>query len=109
MPGLAQTMTGSAGKIRVRALGTDVGRMVKWTVRLMKKGDDTLKVWKLEATFSYFNRALFDDPDYDKTILITVDRATGKQYRLRPLEGYAPPVFEGGRLLMEGLEICQPE
>lgn len=109
MPGLAQTMSGDAGRIRVRSLGTDVGKMVKWTIKQMKRGDETLPIWRLEASFNYFNRALFEDPDYEKVVLITIDKRTGKQYRLRQLEGHKAPTYEGGRLLMEGLELCPPE
>ena len=106
--GLAPTINGAEGSIRIRALGSTIGKMASWTLKRRRGRDDELTddgLWDLRANMVYLNAALLADPDYTHEVRVVIDRRTGKQYRVEQQPGFEPKV-QGITLLMEGVKLC---
>ena len=95
-------ITSPAGVVDIEFLGGKVGDLSSWT--LTRRGDDgpEADLYDLRATFAYISEALWDDPEYDKRITLSLNKQ--KQYRLHQAEGF-PTVRNGRSLLMEGVTI----
>ncbi len=95
-------ITSPAGVVDIEFLGGKVGDLSSWT--LTRRGDDgpDADLYDLRAVFAYISEALWDDPEYDKRIILSLNKQ--KQYRLHQAEGF-PTVRNGRNLLMEGVTI----
>ena len=91
-----------AGSVEVAFLGSKVGDIAKWS--LTRRGDEgpDADLYDFRATFSFIVEALWDDPEYEKKIVINLNPKT--QYRLQQAEGF-PMVRDGRSLLIEGVTI----
>jgi hypothetical protein len=91
-----------AGVVDIEFLGGKVGDLASWTLtRRGEEGPDA-DLYDLRATFAYVAEALWDDPDYEKRIVLNLNPT--KQYRLQQTDGF-PTVRNGRGLLMEGVTI----
>lgn len=91
-----------AGTVDVPFLGGKVGDLSSWT--LTRRGDEgpDADLYDLRAVFSYVSEALWDDPEYEKRIILRLNK--DKQYGLQQAEGFRT-VRSGRNLLMEGVTI----
>jgi len=91
-----------AGVVDIEFLGGIVGELASWT--LTRCGDEGPKasLYDLRATFTFVAEALWDDPEYEKRIVLSL--SPRKQYRLRQADDFAT-VRHGLSLLMEGVTI----
>lgn len=91
-----------AGVVEIPYLGAKVGQLASWT--LQRRGDigPDAGLYDLRAAFSFVSEALWDDPEYQKRIVLNL--SPRKQYRLEQAQGYAT-VRTGKSLLMEGVTI----
>lgn len=91
-----------AGVVDIEFLGGKVGDLASWT--LTRRGDEgpDSNLYDFRAVFSYVAEALWDDPDYEKRIIVNLSK--NKQYRLQQTDGF-PTVRSGRSLLMEGVTI----
>ncbi len=91
-----------AGVVDVEFLGGKVGDLGSWT--LTRRGDDgpDADLYDLRAVFTYVAEALWDDPEYEKRVVVSLNKH--KQYRLQQAEGFRT-VRNGRNLLMEGVTI----
>ena len=91
-----------AGVVDIEFLGGKVGDIASWTLtRRGEEGPDA-DLYDLRAAFVYVAEALWDDPDYDKRVVLYLNPK--KQYRLQQAEGFRT-VRNGRSLLMEGVTI----
>lgn len=105
--GLFQKYQGNEGSVKIKALGSTIGKMGAWTLSRRKNVDDEYTgdgLWDLRAQMVYLNTALLADPDYDHLIVVTVNKATSKQYRLVQQPGFKTEA-KPNSLLMEGMKI----
>jgi hypothetical protein len=91
-----------AGVVEVPFLGAKVGDLSAWS--LVRRGDEDpdASLYDLRATFAFVSEALWDDPEFDKVIVLNLNPK--KQYRLQQAEGF-PMVRDGRSLLIEGVTI----
>ena len=92
---------GQSGEIRIPALGVVVCRMT--TPALLRRReviDPELGRFDLHAAVSYFNQHLWDDPDFEKEVVLKIGREPVKVIRF----SRTTLVLETGRLRMEGVE-----
>lgn len=91
-----------AGVVDIEFLGGKVGDLASWT--LTRRGDEGVDagLYDLRAVFTYVAEALWDDPDYEKRVVLNLNPQ--KQYRLQQAEGFRT-VRNGRSLLMEGVTI----
>ena len=91
-----------AGVVDIEFLGGIVGELASWT--LTRRGDEGPEagLYDLRATFTFVAEALWDDPEYEKRIILSL--SPRKQYRLQQAENF-PTVRNGRSLLMEGVTI----
>lgn len=91
-----------AGVVDIEFLGGKVGDLASWT--LTRRGDEgaDAALYDLRAVFAYVAEALWDDPEYEKRVILTLNPQ--KQYRLQQAEGFRT-VRDGRSLLMEGVTI----
>lgn len=106
---LVNKIVGAEGKVELPELGAVVGQFQKWTVSKEKKQDGTnTGRLKFRGELKYLNKALFNDPDYERSVVITLRRdrraRTKKQYRVDLSEG-GKASLQGRVLLMEGVEL----
>jgi hypothetical protein len=94
-----------AGIVDVPFLGAKVGEFSSWT--LTRRGDTgrDADLYDLRAAFSFVVEALWEDPDYDKRVVVNINPRT--QYRLVQAPGFAM-VRQGQSLLMEGVTLDEP-
>ena len=94
-------LSGVDGTIRIEALGALIGTMGRWT--LTRRGDDGPKagLYDLRAVFSYVNPHLWDDADYEKTVVIKLGK---QQFRLVQEPG-STARLEGLGLLMDACSV----
>jgi len=91
-----------AGIVDVPFLGAKVAEISSWT--LTRRGDtgQDAALYDLRASFSFVVDALWDDPDYDKRVLVNLN--PHRQYRLTQAPGFAM-VRQGQSLLIEGVTL----
>ena len=91
-----------AGVVDVPFLGAKVGEFANWT--LTRRGDEgrDADLYDLRAAFSFVVEALWEDPDYEKRIVISLNPR--KHFRLEQAQGYAT-VRQGKSLVIEGVTI----
>lgn len=92
-----------AGVVDIPFLGAKVAEMNEWT--LQRRGDTgpDAALFDLRASFSFVSKALWEDEEYDKRIVVNL--STTKQYRLEQAPGMRT-VLQGKSLLMEGVTLC---
>jgi hypothetical protein len=91
-----------AGVVDIPYLGAKVGELTNWT--LTRRGDtgQDAALYDLHASFSFISMALWEDPDFEKRIIVNL--SPYKQYRLEQVSGMAT-VLQDKSLLMEGVTI----
>jgi hypothetical protein len=91
-----------AGTIDIPFLGAKVGELTNWT--LTRRGDtgQDAALYDLHASFSFISKALWDDPDYEKRVILNLNPS--KQYRLDQVPGMRT-VLQDKSLLMDGVTI----
>ena len=70
-----------AGLVEIPFLGAKVGEFASW--RLTRRGDEgpDADLYDLRAVFSFVSKALWDDDEYQKTILLNLSPT--KQFRVQ--------------------------
>lgn len=91
-----------AGIIDIPFLGAKVGELAQWT--LQRRGDHgrDAGLYDLHASLSFLSDALWDDPEYQKRIILNL--SPSKQLRLEQADGFTTK-REGRSLLIEGVQI----
>ncbi len=91
-----------AGTVEIPFLGAKVGELQSWT--LQRRGDQgpDAGFYDLHAVFSFLSDALWNDPEYDKVVLLNLNPY--RRYKLTQAEG-GKTVREGRSLLMESVTI----
>ena len=91
-----------AGYVDVPFLGAKVGEFSSWT--LQRRGDNgpDAGLYDLRAVFTFVAAPLWDDPDYEKRIVVRL--TPRKQFRLE-LAPDAVTVRQGQSLLIERVTI----
>lgn len=91
-----------AGVVEIPFLGAKVGEFSSWT--LQRRGDQgpDAGLYDLHAVFSFVSQALWDDPDYDKRIILNLTPT--KQFRVQR-EPDMRMVLSERSLLIEGVTI----
>lgn len=91
-----------AGKVDVPFLGAIVGELADWA--LTRRGDNgqDAGLYDLRAVFSFVSQALWEDPEYRKRIVLSLNPR--KHFRIEQEDGFKT-VLEGKSLLMEGVTI----
>jgi len=92
-----------AGIVDIPFLGAKVGEFTSWT--LTRRGDtgQDAALYDLHASFSFLSKALWDDDEYEKRILVNLNPF--KQYRLEQVPGMRT-VLQDKSLLIEGVTLC---
>jgi hypothetical protein len=96
---------GKGGSIEVPHVGIHVGTINFWYVA--RRGDDgrDADLFDLHASLSFVNRAIFDDPDFEKVVL--VHRRNGRVYRVEQRLDLEPEITNTS-LKMKGIKLCEP-
>jgi hypothetical protein len=91
-----------AGTVEIPFLGAKVGELASWT--LQRRGDEgsDASLYDLHAVFSFVSEALWNDDEYQKTILLSL--SPSKQFRVQQ-ESDMRTVLSERSLLMEGVTI----
>jgi len=106
---LVNKIVGAEGKVELPELGAVVGQFQKWTVSKERKEDGTATGrLKFRGELKYINKSLFNDPDYERQVIITLQRdrraRTKKQYRVDLMDS-GKVSLQGRVLLMEGVQL----
>ena len=104
--GIFQRLSGARGRITIPALGAHCGTMVQWELR-RRGGDDDPKAgtYDLRAVFKYINPYLFNDPDYEKQVIVEMGRGS-QRIQLRVLTvDVEETVLRDRTLLIKGAKI----
>lgn len=110
MPGVFKRITGHHGRIEIPDLGAVIGETVSWTAT--RRGDDEnsrdpeAEFYDFRAELRFVNDVLFNDPDYEKLVIINAGK--GQSYRLEPVPGDGQRTVLTGRVLvMERVRTCR--
>lgn len=106
MPALFGRIERLRGSIDIPRLGAPVAEIVSATLSRRSKEGPESDLYDLHATLSGVNAALFNDPEYEKRVIVRL----GKQaWLLEPQEGPGQRTALAGRsLIMERVKLCQP-
>jgi len=92
---------GNRGEIRIPSLGVVVSRMTRPVlIRRREVATPELGSFDLHAAYSYFNRHLWDDEDFDKEVVIYLGRRPLRVFRF----DRSTMVVVEGSLRIEGVE-----
>lgn len=108
MPLLFRLVEGKGGKVDIPDLGIHVGT-IAWfrCVRRAPEGPEA-EFYDLNAVFQSVTPSLFDDPDYEKRVILTP--AKGRSWLVRPSEGPGQRTALNGRsLVMERVTLQRME
>lgn len=96
---------GIGGGIIVPFIGIHVATITNW--RLVQRGADgrDAALYNLHAALSFVNRAIWDDPEYEKEVIVNLGRNNPRRYRIEQAEGFATQLT-GKSLTMEGVTPC---
>lgn len=76
MPKLHKFLEGSNGRIEVTDTGLLVGKISHWTLRRKADQGPDSDFWDFHATMQFVMAALWDDPEYEKTVLVQLGRGS---------------------------------
>jgi hypothetical protein len=95
-----------AGVVDIPFLGAKVGEIDNWSLR--RRGDEgaDASLYDLHAAFSFLSKPLWEDDEYDKRIVVSLNPQ--QQYRLEQVPGQRT-VLQGKSLLVEGVKLCPLE
>jgi hypothetical protein len=98
---------GIGGGIVVPFIGIHVATITQW--RLVQRGADgrDAGLYNLHAALSFVNRAIWDDPEYEKEVTVELGR-NRMRFRIEQAEGFATQLT-GKSLTMEGVTPCRVE
>jgi hypothetical protein len=106
LPAIFRRIEGRHGRIEVPFLGALIGDISNWTLtRRADRGSDS-EYYDLHAVLSFVNPAMFNDPDYDKSVIIRGGK--GQTYRVDQVPGQQT-VLQGRVLTMERVALCRLE
>jgi hypothetical protein len=91
-----------AGLVEIPFLGAKVGELSSWNLQRRGDQDPEASLYDLHAVFSFVSEALWNDDEYQKTILLNL--SPSKQYRVLQESGMRTVLSERV-LLMEGVTI----
>lgn len=103
--GIFQRISGVKGEIRIPVLGALIGTMSQWQLTWRGGYDPAERgsgLYDLRAVFSYLNEYLWGDDDYEKEIVVILNRF--KQFRVQKATS-EETVLAGRTLLMKGVSI----
>lgn len=106
--GIFQRFSGVKGRVTIPALGAHIGTMAQWDLR-RRGGDDDPKsgTYDLRAVFQYINPHLWNDPDYEKYVVVEMGRGVQRiQLRVNAADA-EETVLRGQTLLMKGVTISE--
>lgn len=110
MPNIFGKITGYHGRIEIPDLGAVIGEMTHWELR--RRGnpensrDPEADYFDLHADLRFVNEALFDDPDYERRVIIQGGR--GQTYLVEVVPGPGQRTALTGRSLkMERIKTCR--
>lgn len=95
-------MEGYGGGIEIPFLGASVGTIVSWKLRRRAEAGPEAELFDLTAVLSYLSTPLWDDPDYDKVVMIRW--RNGKSIRIESTGGRV--VATPTSLYMEAVRPC---
>lgn len=98
---------GFGGGVEVPYIGIHVATIAKW--RLTRRGEDgqDAALFNLHAALSFVNRAIWEDPDYEKEVIVELGRGR-MRYRIEQVEGHAT-MLTATALTMDGVTPCRLE
>ena len=100
-------LSGSEGRMTIPLLGAVIGTMDGWTLTRRGESGPDAALYDLRASFSrFFNRPLFDDPDYDKRVEVQLQR--GKSFAVVQEPGHKTS-WKEAQLTMEGVKLTPLE
>jgi hypothetical protein len=107
VPLLFNRVSGVSGSIDVPRLGVPIAEISSWTLTRrgeMEPGTDTeANYFDLRAILSRFTQAIFDDPEYDKRVILVLK---GQKYLVTQAPGQRM-ALTGRSLVMEKVELAK--
>ena len=100
----AGTNVKPAGIVDIPFLGAKVGEFATWTLKRRGDTGQEAALYDLRASFSFVSKALWDDEEYPKRVLVNLSRTV--QYRLDQVPGMRTDL-QGKSLLIEGVTLCR--
>lgn len=89
--------------MEIESLGALIGQIDRWS--LARRGDDgpSAGLYDLHAVLSYVNPHLWDDIDYEKSIVLRI----GKELFRLEQDPEFKPELNGKGLEMQGVKLCR--
>jgi hypothetical protein len=101
MPLFHKFLEGPNGRIEVTETGLLVGKIAHWTLRRRAEQGSDSDVFDLHATLKFVVEAIWNDPDYEKTVLVQIGRGSlARWHRIVQLPGQRT-ALQGNSLIME--------
>lgn len=115
MPGLYKRIDGLVGRVDIPEIGAHIGDFVSATLTRRGEVEDNPRdpegsFYDLHAVLRFVNKALFEDPDYQKVVTVWVKRNPRRRWVLEPRQGPGQrTALQGRSLIMERAELCPVE
>lgn len=91
-----------AGIVDIPFLGAKVGEFSSWSLERRGDSGPDAGLYDLRAVFAFVSTALWEDPEYEKRIVLNINPF--KQYRLEQVPGMRMDLA-GKSLLIEGVTL----
>lgn len=108
-----KSISGREGFIEIAKLGAVIGQLSQWRLyrdKLPNDDEHYSGTFTFQAECEYINPVLFNDPDYDQSVVVIVKRdrkrRVEEQYRLEQEQGQKR-TLTGRSLLLEGVRLCK--
>lgn len=97
-------LSGKDGRITSPYLGAVVATMDGWTLTRRGESGPDAALYDLRASFSFFQRAMWEDDDWPKRIEVDISR--NATYEVKQQPGYST-TFKEGQLTVEGVILAK--
>lgn len=101
MPKFHKFLEGPYGRIEVTETGLLVGRIAHWFLRRRADTGPESEFWDLSATLQFVFEAAWNDPDYEKTVLVQIGKGREARWHRIIQEPSQRTALEGRSLIME--------
>lgn len=103
MPLFHGRLLGPSGRIEDPERGILVGKIGNWTLtRMASEGPDS-NFYRLHANLEFVSKAIFDDPSFEKRVIVTLGRGRAGRSHYLVQEPGRRTALEGRSLIMEGV------
>jgi len=74
LPRIIPVLIGRTGRVEIPELGSSIGEVVNWTARRRAEKGPEAELDDLNIVFGWIQRELYDDPEYEKVIVLRMNR-----------------------------------